>query len=1730
MSKFNNIVARASRVFVALAIVSAQLVPAMLLPGKANAGPNEITASTHQGQELPGLTYTPGNVTTYKEGDFIKFRFTLTSGDASEGRMSINFSEFDGDCVFFTNFFELTSVVNTSGTSPVVTVVGAPTDTGSEWTQLLDIDFNAGGEAVVNYKLQLSQNAGECNGSSQHSRLDDVSGEFNNIGQQNVPVPANQIIELPEIVARKLVDTNGDGQTDRTAFAGEWSFSLDGGTPVPTNASGQVTFTNVTPNGAHTITETAGPVSQTFLSGTGTNCTFSGAVATATVSSGTTSSDGLCIFSNTLLKGSITIIKDAVPNHAQDFAFTTTGSGLSSFLLDDDANATLSNTKTFSNLLPGTYSVTETATTGWDMTGLVCGAGGSVNGSTATITLAAGANVTCTYTNKLRGQIIVSKVTDPANDTTGFPISISPTTGVAPATARTIATNSPQTFSVAWGTAYSVSEDLSNLPAWTLTENGCLNKTINSSTPLDANGVPTITCTITNTKDATLTLRKLVTNDNGGTAHASAWTLKAQNGANAALINEAGAPATGAEAVTSTVEAAAGTGYTLSEAGGPAGYEASAWSCTSGSLVNSVITLTAGQNAVCTITNNDIAPLLTVIKNIQNDNGGDDLVDAFNILLSYDNNGDDVNVPLSFETGTETNDSTPYTASPVVIAGREYTLSELGLAGYNEGTWSCGTTSEGGITTLFTLSLAQNLTCTITNNDIAPTLTVVKNVVNDNGGNATVGDFNVSASSIGELSFNAGSGTTTKTYTAMPTILANTNYTLSEANLTGYTEGSWSCTDSVTGPYTGATVNLSEGENVTCTITNNDTAPMLEVGKRVFNNNGGTKLAEDFEIYVNDVLQTDARRGGGDVEDSGVWYLHAGTMANALYTVSEGNEDGYAQESLVCMDLDTELTVSHPVTLALGQRVSCTVTNNDIAPSLTLNKILVKDNGGTAVESNWTLTATGTSASPTNLTGAGASGSTDVVSGASFKADTYTLAETTGPTGYTPGLWTCTNGITVNANNQITLANGQTTVCSITNDDQAGTITVNKVVTNDNGGTKSASDFKFTGASINGGVETAFESDGSNSYSVNAGTYSAVETNIPIGYTMTGNTCEDVVVANGGTASCTITNNDNAPSLTLNKILVKDNGGGAVESDWTLNAVGTLENPTNLSGPGAAGSADVASGAGFKADTYTLSESAGPSGYTPSSWTCTNGVSVNANNQISLDNGQTTVCTITNDDQAGTLTVNKVVTNDNGGTKTASDFKFTASGVNGGVETAFEADGSNSYSVNAGTYNVSETSITAGYTMTGNTCVNVVVVNGGTATCTITNNDIAPRVIVEKYVVNNNSGTAIGSDFGITVDGIEQNMELEDENGSVKSYVAETTVMANKNILISEINHPDYDEGEWYCDLANELGQSGSGLDVTINLLPGQTASCFVWNNDTAHPQIHIKKYGPAVAHEGDTIKFTADITNTGDSPLSVIGIFDDVAGNVSSVDDVDGFNMGDADKDNLLDIGETWKAEVEYTVPAGQTEDIVNTMEVCADDATEWMEWSELLIVRSLDSVDEIVTELDGDTCDTDTHTTDVIHPALKVVKSGPTSAQAGEKVTYSFTVTNSGDTPITVTKVEDSIAGNGTYKSGDTDSDKMLDLTETWLYFASYTISAGQVMPVNNTVTVCGEDELKQEVCVNDKHTLSIPQVLAAVTTSKLVVLADTGAKNLVVQLIAGFGIITMAIALAVRRKQQN
>jgi hypothetical protein len=141
----------------------------------------------------------------------------------------------------------------------------------------------------------------------------------------------------------------------------------------------------------------------------------SGATATAVITAA--GEDITCTYTNTK-RGSIKIVKDAVPNDPRDFFFSTTGAGLSSFQLDDDTGSPLSNEKQFTNLVPGSYSVTEAAPgNGWSLTGLSCpGETTSLPMRKATIGLSPGQALTCTFTNsKRQPDLMIKHSSEPAS-------------------------------------------------------------------------------------------------------------------------------------------------------------------------------------------------------------------------------------------------------------------------------------------------------------------------------------------------------------------------------------------------------------------------------------------------------------------------------------------------------------------------------------------------------------------------------------------------------------------------------------------------------------------------------------------------------------------------------------------------------------------------------------------------------------------------------------------------------------------------------------------------------------------------------------------------------------------------------------------------------------------------------------------------------------------------------------------------------------------------------------------------------------------------------------------------------------------------------------------------------------------------------------------------------------------------------------------------------------------
>ena len=157
------------------------------------------------------------------------------------------------------------------------------------------------------------------------------------------------------------------------------------------------------------------------------------------------------------------------------------------------------------------------------------------------------------------------------------------------------------------------------------------------------------------------------------------------------------------------------------------------------------------------------------------------------------------------------------------------------------------------------------------------------------------------------------------------------------------------------------------------------------------------------------------------------------------YTISETVPTGWVSNpTVVCTGSSTDPvygTASAQVSVSASGSVVCTFTNT-LKPKLTLVKQVTNDSGGTAVATDWDLSAAKGATTITRKTG-------DENVAASFwkvvvDAGTWDLSESLLPAGYTPSDWVCT-GATSSTAASVTVANGQDVTCTITNDDAAFT-------------------------------------------------------------------------------------------------------------------------------------------------------------------------------------------------------------------------------------------------------------------------------------------------------------------------------------------------------------------------------------------------------------------------------------------------------------------------------------------------------------------------------------------------------------------------------------------------------------------------------------------------------------------------------------------------------------------
>lgn len=350
-------------------------------------------------------------------------------------------------------------------------------------------------------------------------------------------------------------------------------------------------------------------------------------------------------------------------------------------------------------------------------------------------------------------------------------------------------------------------------------------------------------------------------------------------------------------------------------------------------------------------------------------------------------------------------------------------------------------------------------------------------------------------------------------------------------------------------------------------------SPTLKLVKVVHNNHGGTAVASNWTLTAN---------GTGGFSDAGNSTTFHTVQPSVAYTLSESTLAGYSlTKDWVC---DGGSLSNDQITLSAGQNVTCAIENSDIAPQLTVIKHVVIDNGGTKNASDFTMNVTGTNVSSTSFPGS-ETGTTITLNAGNYSVDEGSHD------GYTE---------TKSADCTGTIAVGQVKTCTITNDDQPGTLIVNKVTVP----ADTQTSFPIT-VSGTGNITSPTQNIVSGTpahFTVDSGTYSVAEAS-QAGWSATGNTCIGVFVPSGGQASCTITNTKLGSINGFKWNDINGNGiwdvGEPAASGWLI----TLTHGSSVLGTATTAADGSYSFTGLLPDTYSLAETL------QSSWTQTFGTS-----------------------------------------------------------------------------------------------------------------------------------------------------------------------------------------------------------------------------------------------------------------------------------------------------------------------------------------------------------------------------------------------------------------------------------------------------------------------------------------------------------------------------------------
>ncbi len=292
--------------------------------------------------------------------------------------------------------------------------------------------------------------------------------------------------------------------------------------------------------------------------------------------------------------------------------------------------------------------------------------------------------------------------------------------------------------------------------------------------------------------------------------------------------------------------------------------------------------------------------------------------------------------------------------------------------------------------------------------------------------------------------------------------------------------------------------------------------------------------------------------------------------------------------------------------------------------------------------------------------------------------------------------------------------------------------------------------------------------------------------------------------------------------------------------------------------------------------------------------------------------------------------------------------------------------------------------------------------------------------------------------------------------------------------VVTETLQPGYLAGrpgsdDFRCEKRDETGNvtvitgeiDQGTLEFEVDPIGNEIVTCLLWNAFDYQPAIDLTKVNNPTELRGDlsppaTVTSTYVATNPGNTPLSSVSLSDDRCGDIQPSSGA--ANPGDTNGNGLLDpladptdptSGENWEYTCQRgivtpasTDPAGRT--IVN--------------------VASVTGTDPVGTVVDAQADDD----VDAFNPAISLTKLVDGEKQVtvpqGQQVSYTYAVSNSGNTPLgSVDLVDDTPPCQSPTRGADDpgNNDDVLDVAETW----SYSCVANPTAAVVNTADVTAD-----------------------------------------------------------------